>query len=822
MNTLKKLALIFGVGYACLIIFDFAYVRIMGQTPSQTLMTVVYSNITAASKLDGCDPVDPCIDNRSQFSRQSSQISYRATGSGSWSIDMQWADITPTVWTSFGSTAQVSNTLPSGIGFGLGPASIQKPYHDYIRFVITGNATIMNYTGTRQFWWLPAVASVAFPITVNQGGTPLLLMDGSGTTNNTAIFQAALNALPSGGGILYIPSGTYAICSVTYSGTGSIILYGDGAHRTMFVTHSSCLAQTSTMLNLFTNGNVYLHDFGIDSLVTTNTSSPLSGPDDIAISGETFSSAPASVTVDHLFVTHGQVTGLNCQPCQNVKITNSDFAFNWWQNLSIASGGTNDAPPYQASDYLHSYTFSGNTFRHSPIGLELNFLISDISESADTYTNSSLYLTQMPLAHYAGSGLTFNGSADYGCLAAQCGTTAIYAAVYNEGSSDVDLGDVHVANIQTNAVTTHIQAGVICQASNVSLGSGGTMELPCNDVHYHDMSLVSIAAVPVSNGGFSNGPNPQMSVRDSIVATKASQISGGVLCQSIGGVNGFDFSLNYCDSSQTGGFTVGSGQNGTIKSNYCHNCNTAGGTSYTTGTLTATNGSPSITGSGTVWTSGMVGGGITIQGTTYTILSRSSNTAITLVSPFIGTTGGGQSYSIYIGGGGNFAGLLINGGGTYNLQVNGNVFKSDSGNALGVGINDATGLTPAQSLITYDQTNSISGPGGLYTPLPTVLPTVTSCTNGAIDPSSTNSRGLIVFTGASTGCTIVFAAYPAFTGLTPSCMFTVGPGNGFAIGWGSGSGTASFVFQTAGNLSGQDVFYSCTGARVINQYPSVP
>ena len=172
MPTANRIKIIVISCYLALYLMMFTYTKVTGQTPPQSLTTVVYSNITSSSTLDGCVANYPCIDNRSQFSRQSSTSSYRAFGTGTWSVDMQWADVTPTVWTSFGSTAQVNQSSPSsGIGYGIGPASIQKPYHDYIRFVITGSATIMNYTGTRQFWWLPSVASIAFPLTAAQGGT---------------------------------------------------------------------------------------------------------------------------------------------------------------------------------------------------------------------------------------------------------------------------------------------------------------------------------------------------------------------------------------------------------------------------------------------------------------------------------------------------------------------------------------------------------------------------------------------------------------------------------------------------------------------------
>jgi hypothetical protein len=307
-----------------------------------------------------------------------------------------------------------------------------------------------------------------------------------------------------------------------------------------------------------------------------------------------------------------------------------------------------------------------------------------------------------------------------------------------------------------------------------------------------------------------------MGVTDSIIATHAINVGQ---CQVLDYVNGFDFSLNYCDSAYAGGFDINSGQNGVVKSNHCHNCNTAGGTTYTTGTLTASNGSASLTGNGTTWTAGMAAGGITIQGTTYQILSRSSNTALTLATPFVGTSGSGIAYSLYYGGGNNYVGLLINGVNTFNIQVSGNVFQSDSGNALYAGIRDQTGLTPGESQITYDTTNVVNGPAqAMYLPVPTTQPTLTNCTNGTIVTGSTNTSGLIAFVGSNSTCTINFAPTPAFT-TSLACTFTSGPGTPVTIGWGAGSTNTAFIFTTTGNLDGQDVFYNCQGAKTTNQYP---
>lgn len=184
------------------------------QAPPTSVQSTVYSNITAAQTLDGCDLVTPtpCIDNRSAFTRQDSYYAYRAynTASGTWEVDMQYAEATaPTVWTSFGATGQVTNSSPvSGIGYALGPLSYTKNYHDYIRFVISGaNAStvvIENYFGTKQSWWSTTTNTYSFPLTFGQGGTgteygaPYNVLAfgavGNGSTNDTAAIITAIDA----------------------------------------------------------------------------------------------------------------------------------------------------------------------------------------------------------------------------------------------------------------------------------------------------------------------------------------------------------------------------------------------------------------------------------------------------------------------------------------------------------------------------------------------------------------------------------------------------------------------------------------------------
>jgi hypothetical protein len=72
---------------------------------------------------------------------------------------------------------------------------------------------------------------------------------------------------------------------------------------------------------------------------------------------------------------------------------------------------------------------------------------------------------------------------------------------------------------------------------------------------------------------------------------------------------------------------------------------------YSAGTLSATNGSPTLTGSGVSWTPAMAGtvqdpGSINISGHTYNIERVNSPASITLVTKFVGATGNGLSYTI--------------------------------------------------------------------------------------------------------------------------------------------------------------------------------
>jgi len=146
------------------------------QAPTASLQATYYYNITASSLLDGAG----YIDNRSQFTRQNNYHSFYATGTGTWSITMQYADGTPTGWQSFGGSAVISQST-TAIGFGIG-------YHDFIKFAFTGIAVISNYSAAKNFWFpgTSGSGSIVFPITVGQGGTGATTAAGARTNLGAA------------------------------------------------------------------------------------------------------------------------------------------------------------------------------------------------------------------------------------------------------------------------------------------------------------------------------------------------------------------------------------------------------------------------------------------------------------------------------------------------------------------------------------------------------------------------------------------------------------------------------------------------------------
>lgn len=71
---------------------------------------------------------------------------------------------------------------------------------------------------------------------------------------------------------------------------------------------------------------------------------------------------------------------------------------------------------------------------------------------------------------------------------------------------------------------------------------------------------------------------------------------------------------------------------------------------YNSGNINVVQGTTSVTGVSTAWTSNMVGGSVVIAGTLYTIAAIPNATSMTLATSYTGPTGNGFTHTIYYGG----------------------------------------------------------------------------------------------------------------------------------------------------------------------------
>ncbi len=210
------------------------------------------------------------IDNRSQVSRQNDYHSFSATGSGSWTVTMQFSDVSCSgPWSSFGSQASITQASNPPIGYGNG-------YHSFIKFSITGAATA-SYSASKNYFLSASLGGSSFPCSVPQGclgltsiplhalllgaltsspttltpgpsgtvlksrgpsldpawsaGPTFNVIDygatGDGVADDRSGIQAAIDAAKAaGGGVVSVPRGTYLLTSKHPSFPTAHIVFG--------------------------------------------------------------------------------------------------------------------------------------------------------------------------------------------------------------------------------------------------------------------------------------------------------------------------------------------------------------------------------------------------------------------------------------------------------------------------------------------------------------------------------------------------------------------------------------------------------------------
>lgn len=95
---------------------------------------------------------------------------------------------------------------------------------------------------------------------------------GNGSTDDTVDLQAAINAVGSGGDVVYLPAGTYLISSPLSVATAATILVGDGAENTKILIGSSFSGTAAVSI---TGYNCQIRDLSISGQSSTTTSNPI-------------------------------------------------------------------------------------------------------------------------------------------------------------------------------------------------------------------------------------------------------------------------------------------------------------------------------------------------------------------------------------------------------------------------------------------------------------------------------------------------------------------------------------------------------------------
>ncbi len=632
---------------------------------------------------------------------------------------------------------------------------------------------------------------------------------GDGSTNDTVAISTCATLAMTTGKPLYWPTGIYLSCGATATGTGPFNSFGDGMFASGVNPFGGAGTCNSPMLTVTTTGAVTVHDIGWNGLRSGQTDF---SANNLTITGSGSAGAlslPSSCKFYNLYIANAKSVGVQAN-CNNGSYTNSYSTNNYFYAVSFASSGTVASPLYS-----RNFVVSGIESVDESIGVGFSFFLSNISVVNSVFYKSNLSLIQTPSAYFTSSGLEFNGVPDQGCyFDGTCGTIAgSWYAMFLEGVGHFAIGKAHFSNINGSA-------GVLgANGSDVTLGATNTA-LPTNN------GSVDGVVIENSTAGFPlliNTPSTTFGGSaiqwGGSITIKNTKLSGVNQCPVISGASSFTENDNVCESASNGGYTLANDQNGTFQNNVCRNCNTSGGTTYTTGTVTGSSASASITGSGTTFISGMIGGSFTSAGTVYQICARASNTAITLCTPLV-TALSGSTYSIYYGGGGSHPGLTISGTSTYNIAVKANAFLNDTGNSLSIAISDTTALTPAQSLVKYDANNTcglsgMCGAGlGLYSPIPTYTPTCsnTGATCSVVAGSTSQSGQVTVGAGTVTGGGVITFAGNGFAtngSTSVGCQLVSSKTSGVTFVF-AGNSSSSYTFTTnSADIGGTSYRYTC-------------
>jgi hypothetical protein len=206
------------VRYFCLILAASPFAIAQISSNPVTVQSTVINNITISDSTSSAQ----VIDNRSSFTRQNNMHTFCATGTGTWSVQLQYSDSSISgPWSNFtGGLSQVTNTSTLCIGGGYG-------YHEFIGFSITGSASV-SYTGQK---------GILVPLTSSGGGGGGGIFASYQFGSQTAI------------------TGANSYLQTTYPNIFSLAQTGAGTSASPFIDAISLASQTQNLFFASPNGS---------------------------------------------------------------------------------------------------------------------------------------------------------------------------------------------------------------------------------------------------------------------------------------------------------------------------------------------------------------------------------------------------------------------------------------------------------------------------------------------------------------------------------------------------------------------------------------
>jgi len=257
-------------------------------------------------------------------------------------------------------------------------------------------------------WWNPTPVIPVGTTVINVKNMGAM---GDGVTDDTAAFQAAINALPSTGGVISVPNGTYMINALiginlrsnmrlTMQGSATLQAIPNSSDRSWVIKawnvnnveivgghvvgeraqHTGTTGQWGYCINIEGSSAVYVHDINLSN----------SWGDGILVGG-TGSGAtvvPSSnVTLNHVTSTNNRRQGLTIAPVTQLYVVNSTFN---GQNGISPQAGIDIEPDIQGTVNqvrIENSTMSNNVGN----GVEIHANVNNVTLTGDTTQNNQGY-----------------------------------------------------------------------------------------------------------------------------------------------------------------------------------------------------------------------------------------------------------------------------------------------------------------------------------------------------------------------------------------------------------------------------------------------